>query len=243
LATASLSIERGAWIKDLPVIGTLFDAAVTFVLGSKIIILRPVNWISALEIKNAPDLNKSLKYLVSGLVVSYCITVPALIKWDSDVAQGVYIAHNCVKMLLGFVIIHFIMKLFDSKATMKTTISLWSFSSGIFLPIMTIFYLPLMFAAGTWVLEMDFTTLRDPDKMAVFNRALDQPYVIFSQLALFVFCLLAMLLQIRWFKDVFSVSWPRTLGGITIGVLVAILIVNWIDRPVFLMLDKVLRFT
>lgn len=241
--TASLSIERGAWLKDLPVIGALFDAAVTFVLGSKIILSQPINWTSTLEIKSDPNLNKSFKYLISGLVVSYCITIPALIKWDSDVAQGVYIAHNCVKMLLGFVIIHFFMKLFGSKATMKTTISLWSFSNGIFLPILTIFYLPLIFAAGTWVLEMDFATLRDPNKMAVFNRALNQPSVIFSQLALFVFCLSAVLLQIRWFKDVFSVSWPRTLGGTTIGVLVAILIVNWIDRPIFFMLDKILRFT
>ena len=243
MATASLSIERGAWIKDLPVIGALFDAAVTFVLGSKIILSHPINWTSTLEIKSDPNLNKSFKYLISGSVVSYCVTIPALIEWDTDVAQGVYIAHNCVKMLLGFVIIHFFMKLFGSRATMKTTMSLWSFSNGIFLPILTIFYLPLIFAAGTWVLEMDFATLRDPNKMVAFNRALSQPSVIYSQLALFVFCLLAVFLQTRWIKDAFGVSWPRTLGGITIGVLIAILIVNWVDRPAFLMLDKVLRFT
>ena len=50
-AAASLSIECGAWLKDPPVVGALFVAGVTLILGTKIIPLHPIQWTEILEIR------------------------------------------------------------------------------------------------------------------------------------------------------------------------------------------------
>jgi hypothetical protein len=238
----TLGLEWNSWLKDVPLIGPVADAVVTYLLGTKLIISHPIRWIEIIDLPSSANLNKAFKYLVSGLVLAYVITIPAIIVWGTDSPQVLYVVHSALLMLTAFVILHYTMALFGSPARLKSTVSMWCFNNGLFAPLTNLFYLPLMLAAGPWVMGFGFNAdaLRDPVKLRLFLQATDTPLVQIFQIALFVVYAFLLYFQLRWIKAIFQLGWPRTIVGSFLGLFVAIGLIFLTSAPIFRALDAVL---
>jgi hypothetical protein len=237
--SSPLDTEKGQWLRDIPIIGVIYDTVITFILGTFLIITHPLRFPDIIQLRAAPNLRKAFKYFVAAVTVAYFVDIPAYLKWQDDWPQVMFIVHRAIYLVLFSICSFAVMRLFKSRVSFNSTLALMCYNNSFAAAASELINLPLQLQIGP---------TDTANGLFHFMKAstYDDPLTYFLGFVSMAFIFVLTPVTFVWFNKVFFVSWVRTIVGMTIAVVLSLALAGafefYLWLPVSHQLDHLVKF-
>jgi hypothetical protein len=127
----------------VPVVGGVIRAVELVCLQYIRMLRHPFKMVHNIKFDDPSENKVAFEILSSGIVVSYLIRIPALLKHSYEVSQSFDLIYEMMSVLLSTVILHSMLLIIGSKKTFRVTFISTCYISGISIPLFTLLFLPI----------------------------------------------------------------------------------------------------
>jgi len=203
-------------LKSIPIIGGLVAAIQQYIIVLFKFARSPFLYIPSYALEETTGLVTSIKILTAGLILEYLLFFP-LLKTDSALAvQPIYLAYKTFQLMVIIPIIHLAFKAFGSVVTLRRSFIFYMIVCGLVEPIRTALKYPLFIAYGDCLESLLYFS---HPKCTVNREELYGTHTPLITNILMLIQVVLVYMLLKWFKQIYSLGWWRTIGAIILGMI------------------------
>ena len=204
-------------IKELPFIGQLYLNIEWYTVMFFRIIRHPFIYPKSINFDLSPTFNESLKFLIFGTIATYVIYYPVFHSFDFKISQTTFVLRFVFAGLIGITIIHYILRLLRSSASLKKTICVYGFVFGTSTPIYAIITMPTVLIVGPEMLFATVDDIQNPSRELVLFIENNMVTWLLYNLLQSAISVLVLIATISLLSHTHEMSKKRVFVGMSIG--------------------------